>query len=605
MSYQSVSVKPYLFLLAILFSLNFLASGQTVSELKENLKTASETEKIDIYVRLAEMHLPDNGHSALAYSKEALKTAQKLNSGSSVMARIYNVLGASYFHSGDNFHAVEAYENELKMQQTLGKGKEQMNTMFNIASAYRRMKNNGKAAEYYLKALHLAETQKAQSIQIEACRNLYEVYESMSRYKDALDYHKQMVKLRDVGGDQKVNQELFVLRNQYQSILAEKEEKEKELQNTDTELQRAKQKEQSLLKGQEEHVKEIENLHTLQNLTEKELQEKDLEAQREKELRKAKEKELRAKQRTLLLFIGIVSLSVFFTIVSLRLFYQKKKANDRLEAQNQKILEQNEEITAQRDKIEGQNRDITASIRYAQRIQAALLPQEEFSRDLLKEYFIIYIPRDIVSGDFYWFTKKGNRIIIAIADCTGHGVPGAFMSLLGISFLNDIVNNKGVQQPAQILNRLRTEVITSLKQTKEAWESREGMDIVVLNLDTESHELQFAGAYNPLIVMRNGKTTVYSGDKMPIGMHHQMPAFTNQLIQVQRGDVIYAFSDGFSDQFGGPEGRRFGVKNLQVLLEKMAIKNLQAQKNALEQHYEAWKGNMPQLDDIVFFAMRI
>ncbi|NJO90286.1 MAG: SpoIIE family protein phosphatase [Chloroflexia bacterium] len=215
---------------------------------------------------------------------------------------------------------------------------------------------------------------------------------------------------------------------------------------------------------------------------------------------------------------------------------------DEIEAQRDHVMEQKEQIEVQHNMILEQTKSITDSIHYASRIQEALLPPEEILNEVLPEHFILYKPRDIVSGDFYWASTKNNRTIIVAADCTGHGVPGAFMSMLGISFLNEIINKFERLQANQILNELKESVKKSLRQTGKEHEAKDGMDIALCIIDFEKMEMEFSGAYNSLLLIRDNEMIKYDADRMPVGIYvKDRGSFTNHVIQMKKGDNYYIF----------------------------------------------------------------
>jgi len=289
----------------------------------------------------------------------------------------------------------------------------------------------------------------------------------------------------------------------------------------------------------------------------------------------------------------------------------KKEANILLEAKNKKITKQKEEIeiqrdniAEQRDRIALQKKEITDSIYYAQRIQRAILPNIENFDEILENFFILYKPKDIVSGDFYWETKYENNIIIVAADCTGHGVPGAFMSMLGVTFLNDIVNREGITQPNEILNLMRANVIKSLNQTGSNDELRDGMDIAVCSINSETNVIQFAGANNPMFIIRNKELMHFKGDNMPVSIHDNMVSFTNKEFTLEKDDAVYIFSDGYVDQFGGENGKKFLRKRLKDTLIEMQGISMTKQKEKLDQVFENWKGSSEQIDDVLIIGIK-
>lgn len=274
--------------------------------------------------------------------------------------------------------------------------------------------------------------------------------------------------------------------------------------------------------------------------------------------------------------------------------------------QGDKIAEQKHKIKIQHDIVREQNKKIEDSILYAKRIQSAVLPPNRFIQHLLSEHFIFYQPRDIVSGDFYWTKQVDNKVFIAAADCTGHGVPGALMSMLGITFLNEIVNKTSNIHANEILNELRIHIISSLRQTGSTGESRDGLDIALCIIDYENQILEYSGANNPLYLIRNKELLETKADRMPIGIHRKAKeSFQNNIIKLQKDDLIYIFSDGFVDQFGGPEGRKYLSANFKKLLLNNCSKTLNEQKIIIERSFDEWKDDRKQLDDILVIGFKI
>jgi ligand-binding sensor domain-containing protein/serine phosphatase RsbU (regulator of sigma subunit) len=309
--------------------------------------------------------------------------------------------------------------------------------------------------------------------------------------------------------------------------------------------------------------------------------------------------------RTIVAYISYV----VFIILSIVLFirYRERKLKEEKRVLEEKVKERTIEIRKQRDEIAEQKKDITDSIHYASRIQSALLPSDEFAKEVLSSYFILFKPRDIVSGDYYWLTQVDNKTIVVAADCTGHGVPGAFMSMLGVAFLNQIVVRDGTISSNEILDRLREYVIKSLKQTGEEGGSKDGMDIALTIIDHDTLEAQFSGAYNPLLILRNGEIETIKADKMPIGYHIKVDSpFTSNTVKLQKGDRLYTFSDGYPDQFGGEKGRKFMSKRFKQLLIDTGDLSMTEQKEVLDKEIEAWMGDEhSQIDDILVVGVEI
>ena len=284
-----------------------------------------------------------------------------------------------------------------------------------------------------------------------------------------------------------------------------------------------------------------------------------------------------------------------------------QKQKEEIEAQRDEIEAQRNYVTEQRDKIEDQNKDITASIMYASRIQKAVLPPLHSFEKLIGDHFIFFKPRDIVSGDFYYLNTKNNQVIVAAADCTGHGVPGAFMSILSISLLNKIIGEfSGYFDAAIILSRLRDEIKKALRQNAEDSETKDGLDISLCVIEENKQSLQYAGAFNPLYVIRDNNPVLYKADKMPIGVHlRDTESFSNQYIELKKNDMLYMYSDGFQDQFGGPAKRKYLAKKMRNFLLSNANKPTQIQSELLEEEFCNWRGDEPQIDDVLIIGIKV
>jgi len=305
----------------------------------------------------------------------------------------------------------------------------------------------------------------------------------------------------------------------------------------------------------------------------------------------------------------VIAVAGIFTYIKIRerkLVAEKRILEEKVTERTHEIMMQKEEIQKQSDKIAMQHKEITDSIHYASRIQTALLPSKEHMQSILPSHFVLWLPRDIVSGDFFWITNDNDLTIVVAADCTGHGVPGAFMSMLGISFLNELVNKERLSETNEILNRLRTNIINSLKQTGEQGGSKDGMDISMCAINHTTLTARFSGAYNPLVIIRNNEILEYKADKMPIGYHIKKDEmFSYQDIQLQIDDRLYMYSDGYVDQFGGEDGRKFMSRRFKEMLLETRNLSMQEQKTHLIKTLEAWKEGYEQVDDILVFGIEI
>ncbi len=267
-----------------------------------------------------------------------------------------------------------------------------------------------------------------------------------------------------------------------------------------------------------------------------------------------------------------------------------------------------EKIRKQHLQVLQQKQAITDSISYARRIQKASLPSPQYLDNILSDYFTIFKPKDIISGDFYWVREIDGFIVIVVADSTGHGVPGALMSMLGVTLLNEQFRTFGIRQPDVILRHLRNKVKDILAQEGSASDQKDGMEMAIVIIDPEKEELQFAGANRPLFVFRKNddyELISIKGDKQPIGVHWEETEFTNHVIKLQENDSLYIFSDGFVDQYGGEKRKKFKTSNFKKLLLSVQAESMKNQKKVIEDAFEEWRGTNEQIDDVCVIGVRL
>lgn len=279
----------------------------------------------------------------------------------------------------------------------------------------------------------------------------------------------------------------------------------------------------------------------------------------------------------------------------------------KVEERTAEVVRQKQEIEMQKLKIEVLFNHVTDSIKYAKRIQEAILPPDHLIRSLLPQSFVFYKPKDIVSGDFYWVEKINNKIFFAAVDCTGHGVPGAFMSIVGHNQLKQVISGLSEPRPAMVLDELSRGVSESLHQNYDGSTAKDGMDLSLCSIDFQKQELEFAGAFNPLYLIRDKELQEVKANKFPIGIFLGREArnFTNHKIGLQKGDMLYIFSDGYADQFGGPKGKKFMANQFRNLLLDIHLLPMEQQKEALDRTLEGWRGAEEQVDDILVIGVRI
>ncbi len=302
-----------------------------------------------------------------------------------------------------------------------------------------------------------------------------------------------------------------------------------------------------------------------------------------------------------------LNLLITASLISFLVLSNRLNAHDNLRIKNEMLNDAYRTINSQKLIVEEKNKDITDSINYAKRIQNAILPSEEKIKSLLPESFVLFLPKDIVSGDFYWCEQWGDETLIAAVDCTGHGVPGAFMSIVGFNILNQCVHEHALTKPAVILNSLNRSIAKIIKQKNSTDSVKDGMDISLCSVNFKNKTLEYSGAYNPLWRIRNGELLEIKADKIPIGASpdNNFKPFSSHEIDLLPGDTFYIFSDGYADQFGGPDGKKFKYKKLQQLLLSMQSCTMQEQVRLLDKTINDWKGGLEQIDDVLVIGFRV
>lgn len=390
---------------------------------------------------------------------------------------------------------------------------------------------------------------------------------------------------------------------------------------------------QLLIKAQRKNIaKQINKLNELNSSIF--LQHKKIDAQ--KNILNKQIAKIRAQRIALYLFIVIILLILTLVFIYYRSYKiiklsQKrlKEKNLAIQKKNFEIAQQKEELQSQRDEIQSQNlilqrvfnnikiknRELTDSIKYAQRIQQSIFPNENFINEVLPNSFILFQPKDILSGDFYFIKKHKpiikksyteEKLIVSAVDCTGHGVPGALMSIVGKDLLDHSITELGLSKPSEILESLNTGIKNTFSQHNNNYIAKDGMDMALITIDKKTKTLEFAGAKNPIYLIRNNSLTILKGDIYEIGnTEKNKKLYTNHSLQLESNDVIYLFSDGYADQFGGKKGKKFLYKTFQELLLKIHKKPLLEQKNILLKEFTEWKGNQEQIDDVLVIGIKI
>ncbi|MDQ3049218.1 MAG: SpoIIE family protein phosphatase, partial [Bacteroidota bacterium] len=318
----------------------------------------------------------------------------------------------------------------------------------------------------------------------------------------------------------------------------------------------------------------------------KKIDEKNAEQQKEKLIEEEKNKRKNYVIIAVILIMVVLAYAVIMSVKRLRT----------IQSQNTIIHSINNKLTMQKT-------EIMDSITYARRIQEAILPSETFLKNSLPDSFVIYIPKDIIAGDFYWMEKKGDKILIAVADCTGHGVPGALVSVVCSNALNRSVNEFGITEPGTILDKTRELVMETFSRSDK--DVKDGMDISLASIDLQNLQLKWAGANNPLWYISENELNEITAHKQSIGKTEKPTSFLTHTLSLKKGDILYFFSDGFADQFGGPNGKKFKYKPLKSLLLKHSGLPMPEQKMILEATLREWKGDLEQVDDICLMGLRL
>ncbi len=656
-------------------------SDSALSTMEQALEIAvaiSYEEKLgDVNERLAWYNISQGNYRRSMDHALTADSIYKAIDDSSGISKAQNVLAAIYYYQGQYPQALERFKRSARIDSSIGKKHDLASSYVNIGSVYDRMDSVKSSLSYlkkaeriyrklgdtlaltdvrinmagnykklgewkrtlplYKKALHLYEQKGKEKRSDLVLNNLARSYMQMGRTDSALFFLKKGLSYAREQGDAQMMKELY-------ASLTDVHRARKEWKQALTYMDSSHQWKDTLRKERmEERLAEMEVKYET----------KKKEAQLAKKEKRLREQELRQK-----MLMGGLAFLLLVVLLVLWNYYVKRKANRRLEERNALIEEKNQaledanrRITEQKEKVEEAHHEITQSIDYAQKIQNALLQSEEHVSPHLPEHFILFKPQAKVSGDFYWAREHKGFLYIAAVDCTGHGVPGAFMSMLGISQLNEIMNTDEIPGPGSVLTKLRDRVIQELRSSDPESAMKDGMDAAILkirlgNSDSNSNEgvrIEFAGAQNPLYVVRSGIANEdpsplledlagpsdltglgihdrlkpfkkspdgieIKGDPMPVGHdEHAEGAFTTISLQVQKGDMLYIFSDGYADQFGGPKGKKFRYGPFKKLLAELHEKPLEEQKQELDRTFEDWKAEsqQEQIDDVVVIGLRV
>ncbi len=542
---------------------------------------------------------------ALDLFEKALKIYTESNDNGGVTRALHN-MGETYMFMGKYDLAYKYLNESFEKEIDLGNQSGAIVSLCTLANLFTRQEKYPQAISYLKNAIDMAEKIDAIYELEQAYNDLYQAYNESGDFKNALAAFIKSKELSDTIFNMESEQRMLELETIYET---EKKDRELSLQKV-----------------------ELKNKN------------KDIERQK-------RENEIKQRENTII-YIVLILIGAFSVVLFIQI-RAKMRANRLLKMKNEEILQQKEEIETQRDEIESQNdllheqkshietinKSLTDSIIYAKRIQTAVLPSENELKKSFPEHFVFYRPKDIVSGDFYWIREIEDKTVFAVADCTGHGVPGGFMSMLGISLLNEIVDRNRITSAPEILNRLREQVISSVGHSNINAQLGDGMDIVVCVIDRKTMNVEFSGANNSIyivlsdetehrikeflsdhsdafterisLISENNKSLIeIKGDKMPVGLHvNQNISFSPVSFNLTRGDSVYLSSDGFFDQFGGPDGRKYMQKRFKELLLAVNNRSMEERQNIIEKEFSDWsntaKKTYEQTDDVLVVGFRL
>ena len=503
----------------------------------------------------------------------------------SIMDPVNNLAGI-YRDRGEEEKAMSLYEKNLKMSEKHNDKKGILTALHNLGNGYLNKELWDKGLVYFRKSLKYAEDLHYTKGIIANINSIGVCYEKSGNRKKALNYFKRSLVLAE-----KIRSAEYLMRTNEKLAMFYK--MDGQYKTAFTYLDRYQEIKDSL-----------SNVDLKQQVLRKELQfdyelKHAADSIRNQELQKVKDAELKMQQAQIeteqSLKYGLLLILLLVGIFSVYLY-----TRFRIIRQQKYLIEEQKKV------VDEWKKDMTDSINYAKKIQDAQLTSNEYFKKALPESFVLYSPKDIVSGDYYWVYENNNdQVFFTVADCTGHGVPGAFMSMIGISLLNELIIENGLKEPDKVLFEMRGLIIKSLSQGGDVVEAKDGMDMALCRWDKKENRITFSGAFNSLYVIRNGKLVEYKSNRRPVGyfMGKDIP-FTKEEVALEKGDMVYIFSDGFADQFGGSRGKKYSTRRYKELLLMVSTLSCGEQRTALDDELSRWMGEEEQVDDVCVMGVR-
>ena len=557
---------------------------QEALTLAEKNKNDARIAQLLLYIGSAYSETPSRDY-AMDYFKKCQDLAFKLKD-TSLLLDVDMYIANNHYYNKKYDKAIEMY---IQISELSSRNNERTyaGSLGNLGNVYSDMGDFKKAQEYQFKAVEIFKKEDDNQGLTICYSSIGFNYYSLKQYPKSVEYYqKALIKAKEMNSMEDLIEIHLGLSRTYEALSDYK----------------SAYKNFMLYKQYNDSVYNADNT---KKLTELEMNYRFQAQQKEQELVQKNKETLadeKLKRQKLISYASIFGILLLLMMIGIvyRNSIHRKKANIQLQ-------EFNDEVTEQKEIIEIKNKEITDSINYAKRIQESILPLKQQIKESFTESFIFFKPRNVVSGDFYWFAKQENKKIIACVDCTGHGVPGAFMSMIGNTLLNEIINEKNIYKPSDILNLLHERVRQSLKQDIENNETSDGMDIALCVIDDEKNVLEFAGANRSLYVMRDNSFIEIKPDKMPIGgtQIKEDREFTNNEVKINKGDSIYMSTDGYADQFGGEKGKKFMVKRFHQTILGFQDQMMEQQSEILKTTIENWQGDLEQVDDILVIGIKI